>query len=86
MLAKNVYDSKRKNKISQLCQAGGYETIAQGLEHAIDHHLLELRRQRAEKRGKKVRKKLQEKNLTEDKILKDFEIFRENLDSVRIFL
>ena len=75
MLAKNVYDSKRKNKISQLCQAGGYETIAQGLEHAIDHHLLELRRQRAEKRGKK----LQEKNLTEDKILKAFEIFRENL-------
>ena len=46
---------------------------------AIDHHLLELRRQRAEKRGKKLRKKLQEKNLTENKILKDFEIFRENL-------
>ena len=66
-------------KLGKLCQAGGYETIAQGLEHAIDHHLLELRRQRAEKRGKKVRKKLQEKNLTEDEILKDFEIFRENL-------
>ncbi|MCY3868199.1 MAG: hypothetical protein OXG87_01505 [Gemmatimonadetes bacterium] len=66
-------------KLGKLCQAGGYKTIAQGLEHAIDHHLLELRRQRAEKRGKKVRKKLQEKNLTEDEILKDFEIFRENL-------
>ncbi len=62
-------------KLGKLCQAGGYETIAQGLEHAIDHHLLELRRQRAEKRGKK----LQEKKLTEDEILKDFEIFRENL-------
>ncbi len=35
---------------------------------------LELRRQRPEKRGKKIRK-----NLTEDEILKDFEIFRENL-------
>ena len=44
-------------KLGKLYQAGGYETIAQGLEHAIDHHLLELRRQRAEK----VRKKLQEK-------------------------
>ena len=66
-------------KLGKLCQAGGYETIAQGLEHAIDHHFLELRRQRAEKRGKKIRKKLQEKNLTEGEILKDFEIFRENL-------
>ena len=40
-------------KLGKLCQAGGYETIAQGLEHAIDHHLLELRRQRAEKNYKK---------------------------------
>ena len=54
-------------KLGKLCHAGGYETIAQGLEHAIDHHLSELRRQQAEK------------NLTEDEILKDFEIFRENL-------
>lgn len=61
-------------KLGKLCQAGGYETIAQGLEQAIDHHLLELRRQKAEKRGKNYKK-----NLTEDEILKDFEIFRENL-------
>ena len=40
-------------KLRKLCQAGGYETIAQGLEQAIDHHLLELRRQRAEKIRKK---------------------------------
>ncbi len=66
-------------KLGKLCQAGGYETVAQGLEHAIDHYLLELRRQKAEKRGKKIKTRLQEKNLTEDEILKDFEIFRENL-------
>ena len=66
-------------KLGELRQAGGYETITQGLEQAVDHHLLELRRQRAEKVGKKIRKKLKEKGLTEDDILKDFEIFREKL-------
>ncbi len=48
-------------KLGKLCQAGGYETIAQGLEHAIDHHLLELRRQRGEKRGEKIRKNYKKK-------------------------
>ena len=66
-------------KLSELRRAGGYETITQGLERAVDHHLLELRRQRAEKVGKKIKKKLQEKGLTVDDILKDFEIFREKL-------
>lgn len=66
-------------KLGELRQVGGYETITQGLERAVDHHLLELRRQRAEKVGKKIRKKLREKGLTEDDILKDFEIFREKL-------
>ena len=66
-------------KLGELRQVGGYETITQGLEQAVDHHLLELRRQRAEKVGKKIRKKLKEKGLTEDDILKDFEIFREKL-------
>ncbi len=66
-------------KLGELRQVGGYETITQGLERAVDHHLLELRRQRAEKVGKKIRKKLKEKGLTEDDILKDFEIFREKL-------
>ena len=66
-------------KLGELRRAGGYETITQGLEQAVDHHLLELRRQRAEKVGKKIRKKLKEKGLTEDDILKDFEIFREKL-------
>ena len=65
-------------KLGELRQAGGYETISQGLEHAIDHHLLELRRQKAEKMGKKIKRKLKEKGLTEDDILKDFEMFREN--------
>ena len=40
-------------KLGELRQAGGYETITQGLEQAVDHHLLELRRQRAEKVEKK---------------------------------
>ena len=66
-------------KLGELRQVGGYETITQGLERAVDHHLLELRRQRAEKVGKKIRKKLKEKGLTENDILKDFEIFREKL-------
>lgn len=66
-------------KLGELRQAGGYETISQGLEHAIDHHLLELRRQKAEKMGKKIKRKLKEKGLIEDDILKDFEIFREKL-------
>ena len=66
-------------KLGELRRAGGYETITQGLEQAVDHHLLELRRQRAEKVGKKIRKKLKEKGLTEDDVLKDFEIFREKL-------
>lgn len=66
-------------KLGELRQAGGYETISQGLEKAVDHHLLELRRQRAEKTTKKIKRKLKEKGLTEDDILKDFEIFRENL-------
>ena len=65
-------------KLGELHQAGGYETITQGLEKAVDHHLLELRRQRAEKTTKKIKKKLKEKGLTEDDILKDFEIFRKN--------
>ena len=43
-------------KLGELRQAGGYETITQGLEQDVDYHLLELRRQRAEKVGKKIRK------------------------------
>ena len=45
-------------KLGELRRAGGYETISQGLEHAIDHHLVELRRQKAEKIGKKIKRKL----------------------------
>ena len=48
-------------KLGELRQAGGYETITQGLEQAVDHHLLELRRSKSRKSRKKNKKKIKRK-------------------------
>lgn len=66
-------------KLGKLRQEGGYETIESGLEHAVEYRLLELRRQKAEKISGQIREGLARKGHTENEILKDFEVFRQQL-------
>ena len=67
-------------KLSELRREGGYPSLGAGLEKAVEHHLGELRRQKAEKISNQVRQGLTKRRHTEDEVLKDFEAFRERLD------
>lgn len=66
-------------KLSELKEEGGYGSLETGLEKAIEHHLGDLRRQKAENISKQIRQGLAERGHTQEEVLKDFEAFRERI-------